>query len=125
MVADILTTKTTAEWMALFERCDIPCAPMNDLDALIDDPHLAAVGFFQTQAHPTEGQVRYTGIPSRWNGAALQITRHAPCLGEHSLPILNEAGLPAADIEALLKNGATINGRPEAAAEPLHRAALP
>ena len=49
MVADILLAKTTAEWMALFERCDIPCAPMNDLDALIDDPHLAAVAFFQTQ----------------------------------------------------------------------------
>ena len=56
MVADILRTRTTAEWIALFEGCDIPCAPMNDLDALIDDPHLDAVGFFQTQTHPTEGK---------------------------------------------------------------------
>jgi crotonobetainyl-CoA:carnitine CoA-transferase CaiB-like acyl-CoA transferase len=65
LVADILQTRTTAEWLALFARCDIPSAPMNDLDALIDDPHLAAVGFLQTLAHPTEGKVRYTGIPSR------------------------------------------------------------
>ena len=108
----ILATKTTAEWMALFERCDIPCAPMNEFDALIDDPHLRGGRILQTQAHPTEGRARCAGIPSRWNGAALQITRHAPCLGERSLPILNEAGLPAADIEALLKNGATINGQP-------------
>jgi crotonobetainyl-CoA:carnitine CoA-transferase CaiB-like acyl-CoA transferase len=98
---------------------------MNDLDALIDDPHLAAVGFFQRQAHPTEGQVRYTGIPSRWNGATLQITRHAPCLGEHSLLILKEAGFATVDIEALLKSGATIDGEPHADAEALHRAALP
>ena len=125
MIADILTTKTTAEWMALFERCDIPCAPMNDLDALIDDPHLAAVGFFHMQSHPTEGDVRYTGIPSRWNGAALPITRHAPCLGEHSLTILNEAGLAAADIDALLTTGATIDGEPDGSAQALHRAALP
>jgi crotonobetainyl-CoA:carnitine CoA-transferase CaiB-like acyl-CoA transferase len=125
MVADILTTKTTGEWMTLFERCDIPCAPMNDLDALIDDPHLAAVGFFQTQTHPTEGQVRYTGIPSRWNGAALGITRHAPCLGEHSVAILKEAGLATADIDVLLKGGATIDGDPNTGTQTLHRAALP
>ena len=67
IIADILRGRTTAEWIALFERCNIPCAPMNDLDALIDDPHLAAVGFFQTLTHPTEGSVRYTAIPSRWN----------------------------------------------------------
>ncbi len=117
LVADILRTRTTAEWLALFERCDIPCAPMNGLDALIDDPHLAAVGFFQTLAHPTEGNVRYTGIPSRWNGAALQITRHAPHLGEHSVAILKEAGIAADEIEALLRSGATLDGAIDAMAD--------
>jgi crotonobetainyl-CoA:carnitine CoA-transferase CaiB-like acyl-CoA transferase len=110
IVADILRTRTTAEWVALFERCDIPCAPMNDLDDLIDDPHLAAVEFFQTKAHPTEGSIRYTGIPSRWNGVALKITRHAPRLGEHSLAVLKEAGIAADDIDALVRSGGTIDG---------------
>ncbi len=86
---------------------------MNDLDALIDDPHLDAVGFFQTHMHPTEGQMRYTGIPSRWNGTGLKITRHAPHLGEHSVAILKNAGIAAADIEALLQSGATVDGAPE------------
>ncbi len=110
IIADILRTLTTAEALALFERCDIPCAPMNDLDALIDDPHLAAVEFFQTHPHPTEGRIRYNGIPSRWNGAALKITRHAPRLGEHSLAVLKEAGISAEEIAALLASGATIDG---------------
>jgi crotonobetainyl-CoA:carnitine CoA-transferase CaiB-like acyl-CoA transferase len=117
MVADMLRTRTTAEWLALFERCDIPCAPMNDLDALIDDPHLAAVGFFQTLAHPTEGNIRYTGIPSRWNGAALKITRHAPRLGEHSVAILTEAGIAADEIATLVHSGATLDGAIEATAD--------
>ena len=55
IVADALRSVTTAQALALFERCDIPCAPMNDVDALIDDPHLKAVEFFQTRIHPTEG----------------------------------------------------------------------
>ena len=123
IVADILRTLTTAEALALFERCDIPCAPMNDLDALIDDPHLASVEFFQTKAHPTEGRIRYTGIPSRWNGTALKITRHAPRLGEHSLAILKEAGIPADDIDALLSSGATIDGELTAKADALRAGA--
>jgi crotonobetainyl-CoA:carnitine CoA-transferase CaiB-like acyl-CoA transferase len=110
IIADFLRTLTTAEALALFERCDIPCAPMNDLDALIDDPHLAAVEFFQTRPHPTEGRIRYNGIPSRWNGAALKITRHAPRLGEHSLAVLKEAGISTKEIAALLASGATIDG---------------
>ncbi len=116
IIADILRTLTTAEALALFERCDIPCAPMNDLDALIDDPHLAAVEFFQTRPHPTEGRIRYNGIPSRWNGAALKITRHAPRLGEHSVAVLKEAGIAAEDIAALVRSGATIDGAVTAAA---------
>jgi crotonobetainyl-CoA:carnitine CoA-transferase CaiB-like acyl-CoA transferase len=121
IIADIIATRTTAEWIKLFERCDIPCAPMNDLDALIDDPHLAAVGFFETKTHPTEGLIRYTGVPSTWNGAKLPITRHAPRLGEHSLAILREAGIAADEIAALLKGGATIDGHitPQPAATPL------
>jgi crotonobetainyl-CoA:carnitine CoA-transferase CaiB-like acyl-CoA transferase len=117
IIADILRTLTTAEALALFERCDIPCAPLNDLDALIDDPHLAAVEFFQTRPHPTEGRIRYNGIPSRWNGAALKITRHAPRLGEHSVAVLKEAGIAAEDIAALVRSDATIDGAVTAEAD--------
>jgi crotonobetainyl-CoA:carnitine CoA-transferase CaiB-like acyl-CoA transferase len=110
IVADILRARTTAEWLDLFDRCDIPCAAMNSLDALIDDPHLASVGFFQMLTHPTEGPVRYTGIPSRWDGKSLRITRHAPLLGEHSVSILSDAGVTADELGALLRSGATIDG---------------
>jgi crotonobetainyl-CoA:carnitine CoA-transferase CaiB-like acyl-CoA transferase len=110
LLAEILLTRTTAEWLALFERCDIPCVPLNDLDALIDDPHLAAVDFFTELDHPTEGRLRYTGIPSRWDGEALGIRRHAPHLGEHSVEVLREAGVPDSEIETLLAEGATMDG---------------
>ena len=58
-----------------------------------------------------------TGIPSRWNGTALKVTRHAPGLGEHSLAILKEAGIPAGDIDALVNSGATIDAELTAAAD--------
>jgi crotonobetainyl-CoA:carnitine CoA-transferase CaiB-like acyl-CoA transferase len=110
MVTEVMRERTTAEWLELFERLDIPCVPLYDIDALIDDPHLAAVDFFPTHDHPTEGRMRYTGIPSRWSGTRLAVRRHAPNLGEHSVEILREAGLSDAEIDALIADGVTIDG---------------
>ena len=78
LLAEVMTTRTTAEWLAALQEGDIPAVPMHDLDALIDDPHLAAVGFFHEMDHPTEGRIRLVGIPSRWSRSQPAITRHPP-----------------------------------------------
>jgi crotonobetainyl-CoA:carnitine CoA-transferase CaiB-like acyl-CoA transferase len=109
MLSEILTTRTTAEWIALLDAHDIPSSPLNDINALIDDPHLAAVEFFQPMRHPSEGAIRLTGIPSRWSETQPEITRHPPRLGEHSIEVLREAGLSEAEIERLCAEGATVD----------------
>jgi crotonobetainyl-CoA:carnitine CoA-transferase CaiB-like acyl-CoA transferase len=106
LMAEVLATRTTAEWLGIFQEADIPAVPMHDLDALIDDPHLAAVGFFHTLDHPTEGRIRVVGIPSRWSRSAVAITRHPPNLGEHTAEVLREAGLSDAAIQRLADEGA-------------------
>ena len=111
LLAGILATRTTAEWLSLLEACDVPCVPLQDLDALIDDPHLRATGFFQIVDHPTEGPLRLTGIPGRWSGLQRSIRRAPPLLGEHSVEVLREAGLTEADIATLIAEGATVDGR--------------
>ena len=55
--------------------------------------------------------MRGAGIRSRWDGASLPITRPAPRLGEHTVEVLREAGLDSAEIERLLAEGATVDGR--------------
>jgi len=110
-LAEIFATRTTGEWLTLLERNDIPCVRPNELDDLIDDPHLAAVEFVREVDHPSEGKLRLAGIPSRWNGVSLPISRPPPRLGEHSVEVLREAGLDPAEIERLLAEGATLDGR--------------
>ena len=110
ILADILTTRSTAEWATLFAQNDIPSAPLHDLDSLIDDPHLAAVGFFQEMDHPTEGPIRLTGIPSHWSASPPAITRHPPVLGEHSIEILRAAGFDDREIDELCADGSTVDG---------------
>src|SRR5207247_9843779 len=122
---------TTAEWLALLGEADIPCAPLNDLDHLIDDPHLAAVGLFEDMEHPSEGKIRLAGISSRWSRAGPGIDRHPPRLGEHSVEVLREAGDSQADIRQLCQEGAPVHagaaadrlGAADAAQTPPPRAA--
>jgi crotonobetainyl-CoA:carnitine CoA-transferase CaiB-like acyl-CoA transferase len=111
MLADIIRTRPTAEWVRLLQAADIPCVPMHDLDSLIDDAHLNAAGFFVDMEHPTEGAIRLTGIPSRWSRSAPRVTRHPPRIGEHSVEVLREAGFSADDIARMCAEGAVVDGR--------------
>ena len=107
-LADLLATRTTAEWLAFFEEADIPCGPMHDLDALIDDPHLAAVGLLQTIDQPGEGPVRLVGPAATWSATPPSIAMPAPRLGEHGAEILREAGFGENEIERLTQAGALV-----------------
>jgi crotonobetainyl-CoA:carnitine CoA-transferase CaiB-like acyl-CoA transferase len=111
MVAQIMTSRTTAEWVALLDANDIPCGPVNDLDALIDDPHLQSVEFVRALDHPTEGPLRVAGIPSRWSATQPDITRHPPNLGEHSEEVLREFGFAQSEIAGLMAAGVSRNFR--------------
>jgi crotonobetainyl-CoA:carnitine CoA-transferase CaiB-like acyl-CoA transferase len=81
-IAAHMLRRTTGEWLATLEALDIPAAAVNSLEALLDDEHLKAVGFFELHAHPTEGTVRSTRHPARWSRTQPVTTSLAPVLGE-------------------------------------------
>jgi crotonobetainyl-CoA:carnitine CoA-transferase CaiB-like acyl-CoA transferase len=106
LIAAEMKKRSTADWIAAMERADIPVQRMNSLADIIDDPHLAATGYFRTVEHPTEGSIRAMAVPSEWSESPPEYRRHAPRLGEHTREILREAGYAAPEIEALIASGA-------------------
>jgi crotonobetainyl-CoA:carnitine CoA-transferase CaiB-like acyl-CoA transferase len=117
-VADVMRTRTTAEWRALLDAADIPNQPVNSLADLANDPHLRASGFIGTEEHPTEGPLRVMGNPTSWTGTPPGTLTPAPLLGEHTVELLSEAGFSERDIDALLKTGAAAQSTTPSAANP-------
>ena len=105
-LSGVISTRTTSEWLDLFELADIPAARMYSIDDMLEDKHLAAIGYFQKSEHPTEGPITTLAIPTEWSDSPPQTPRHAPMLGEHTVDVLREAGYTQAAIDALLEKGA-------------------
>ena len=104
-LAEISRAKTTAEWMAICDRLDVPATPIYTLDELPNHPHLKAVDFLQTAHMPGQGTIRYVRPPIRFMGSPAQVRSFAPLLGEHTAQILAEGGFSAAEIHALTNEG--------------------
>lgn len=100
-VEEAALTRTTAEWVAFCDAHGIPCSPVNEMEDLFEDEHLAAVQMFQRAEHPTEGAYRLWRSPMRFDGADWALQRHAPHLGEHTREVLAEAGFSPDDITRL------------------------
>jgi crotonobetainyl-CoA:carnitine CoA-transferase CaiB-like acyl-CoA transferase len=111
-VAEQMATRTSAEWLRLLRKADIPVAPLNSVDDVIADPHLQKAGFFVMKEHPTEGRLREMTAPGKWSASPPEALRPAPRLGEHSVAILREAGYADADINAMI--AARVTGLPKA-----------
>ncbi|MBB1595466.1 CaiB/BaiF CoA-transferase family protein [Achromobacter sp. UMC46] len=77
-LAAIVAQRGTGDWLALLADADIPHSRVNTPEALFDDPHLAATGFFQRVEHPTEGTLTATSIPVRFSRTPGALRRPAP-----------------------------------------------
>ena len=104
MIRDELVHRTTDAWLELLAQNDIPCMKPHTLDSLIEDPHLADVGFFEMAEHPTEGRIRTMREPSTWSDTQPPTGRFASRLGGDTAEILAEAGLTAEQIATMLRD---------------------
>jgi CoA-transferase family III len=87
-----IASKSTAEWLEIFDRHDVPAMLYHTLDSLLDDPHLADVQFFELKEHPTEGKIRNMRLPNKWSCAMCSEWSPAPKLGQDSVEVLREVG---------------------------------
>ena len=109
-VSSVTPQKTTDEWVAACEEMQIPCMPVLDLDDLMEDEHLRAVGMFEKHRHPSEGDTLLVRSPVKYSRSPSSIRRYAPRFGEHGVELASQLGYSKQDIEAMQASGALITG---------------
>ena len=91
-LSEILTSelvkKTTAEWIAIFEKEQIPYSPINNMKQICEDPVIRHRNMLVTVDQPDVGPVRIAGSPIRLSETPGRVESPAPLLGEHSEEVL-------------------------------------
>jgi crotonobetainyl-CoA:carnitine CoA-transferase CaiB-like acyl-CoA transferase len=91
LLGETFEQRTTQEWLDLLLALGIPAAPLRSTDELFDNPHLNAVGFFETVDTP-HGAVRFPGVPTWFSQTPGRVAGPAPSLGAHTREVLAELG---------------------------------
>ena len=109
--AEGLKQKTTAEWIEIFDRADVPAMQYHTLETLMQDPHLHDVGFFKKIDHPTEGRMIDMAMTNQSTAGARADYLPAPKIGQHTVEILREAGYSVSQIDTMVAAGTAVDGR--------------
>ncbi len=97
--AEAMAERTTAEWVALLRRHDVPAMPYHTLASLLHDPQLRCSGVLTEEGKDTMLGLRHA---NRFSDSGLPPSRLAPRQGEHGEEILTELGYDAAERARLL-----------------------
>lgn len=89
LLAETFAERTTQEWLDLLRSLDIPAAPLRTPEELFSNPHLNAVGLFET-VQTQHGPVRFPGVPTWFSRTPGKVAGPAPTLGENTQEVLEE-----------------------------------
>jgi crotonobetainyl-CoA:carnitine CoA-transferase CaiB-like acyl-CoA transferase len=90
LVADIMKSRTTAEWKTLLESAKVPHAEVCSYDRVFSEPQLLERGMRMTIRDAAGHPVDLVGSPFHIYGAATPTPRCPPRLGEHTESVLRE-----------------------------------
>ena len=109
VVQEVLLSKTTREWLDIFDQEDVPSAPALTRDEVIKHPQVIASDILREHDHPIAGRLRQARVAARFEGTPPSEPRGAPQLGEHSDEVLIELGFSDEEISALKASSAVGN----------------
>ncbi|CAZ80302.1 unnamed protein product [Tuber melanosporum] len=106
MMVEITRSKTTQEWLEIFDSSGIPYAAVNDIQATLSHSHVIARDMVKTVHHPTCGDIKLVNTPVKYSDSTPGIRTPPPTLGQHTDEVLMDLlGLSSYAVEELRRDG--------------------
>lgn len=103
---EVFSAQPMSHWQEVFKGVNVTFGAVRGPEEVINDPQLR----LNDMVVPLEGAGDKLGStissPIQVHGVSKVQSRRAPTLGEHNEEVLQELGLGASEISALLSNGA-------------------
>ena len=102
-----LADKTPEEAVEIFLQAGIPAGPINTIDKVVADPHIAgARGMFPHIQHPVLGDMQITGSHLKLSDTPTGVRKMAPALGEDNERVYcGLLGMSKDELDALKAEG--------------------
>jgi crotonobetainyl-CoA:carnitine CoA-transferase CaiB-like acyl-CoA transferase len=101
----IFRTRPAEAWLEALRAAGVPCGPISTVDQIVRDPQVREREMLVEIDHPSAGRITVPGLPVKCSGTPGLIRRPPPRLGEHTVEVLGELGIPAAEIPRLRREG--------------------
>lgn len=102
----ITKTKSTQEWMDIFNGKGLPYAKVNDVMDTMNHEHVQARGMVVEMEHEHCGPIKMINTPVKYSEAEPGIRTVPPTLGQHTDEVLKELGMSEERIRELRAEGA-------------------
>jgi crotonobetainyl-CoA:carnitine CoA-transferase CaiB-like acyl-CoA transferase len=96
-----LASRTTAQWIEILTRSEVPCGPIYTIDKMFEDPQVRHIGAAVSATSPKLGEIRIVNQAVKLSRTPASIATAPPELGEHTDEVLADLGYSAAEIRAL------------------------
>jgi succinate--hydroxymethylglutarate CoA-transferase len=99
--------KSAEHWLEALERAEVPCAPVNNLEAVFKDEQVKYSGIVRSINHsdPQIGPISVLGPPVSYSLTPAEVQREPPLLSQHTVEILeNILGYSQHKIEQLRRD---------------------
>lgn len=101
LVAEILATGQSQDWLDRLDAADVPCAPVLRRGEVMNNPQVVNNCMIEEFDQPMLGRVRQPRPAARFDATPARIGGPAPAIGQHTDSILAELGFSAQEIAAL------------------------
>ncbi|MGF6289974.1 CaiB/BaiF CoA transferase family protein [Paraburkholderia youngii] len=106
-----VAARPVAGVLALLDGVDVPCAKVQRIDEVVNDPQIVARGMVIEQDHPRFGKLRLPNLPFRFSDCDTSIREVGPDLGQHNAEVAQSLGFSAAEIDAMQTQGVLFSKR--------------